>query len=145
MKNLRLQFKKLLDSAAVPVYAHTGEWGDLGADLHAAEEVCCSPGEIKSIRTGVALAFPKGYGGIVADRSSLALVGLTTLAGIIDPGYRGEIKVVMANLGAETRTVRIGDRIAQLIIIERIEAHFDEADDLSSSSRQDKGFGSSGR
>jgi dUTP pyrophosphatase len=81
----------------------------------------------------------------VEDRSGLAVRGVTTLAGVIDPGYRGEIKVVMTNLSAAPVEIKAGDRIAQLRIVRRIEAAFDEVNELVEASRGEKGFGSTGR
>src|SRR5215813_13430555 len=102
MKSIIIKVKKLVREATLPTYAHQGEFGELAADLYAAEEVMLKPGEVGGIRTGIAVEFPPGFGGIVSDRSGLATRGFTTLAGVIDPGYRGELRVVAANLGSET-------------------------------------------
>jgi dUTP pyrophosphatase len=96
------------------------------------------------ISTGIALAIPDGFGAIVEDRSGVALQGLATLAGVIDTGYRGEIKVVIVNLGETAAMIRKGDRIAQLRIVHRIEAAFTEESELPSTERQTSGFGSTG-
>jgi len=144
MKHIVIKLKRLVDSAKVPSYAHRGECGDLAADLYAAEKIEFLPGDVKSNRTGIAVEFPPSFGGIVADRSGLALQGFTTLAGVIDPGYRGELLVVAANLGTEPIRINEGTRIAQMIVIEKIEASFEEVRSLGSSERADSGFGSSG-
>ena len=89
---------KLREEAQLPRYAHTGPFGDLAADLYAAQGVVLEPAATRSIPTGIALEFPSTHGALVEDRSGLAMRGLTTLAGVIDPGYRGEIKVVVTNL-----------------------------------------------
>jgi dUTP pyrophosphatase len=135
---------KLRPEAQIPRYAHAGAYGDLAADLYAAEALTIVPGATVALSTGVALEFPPTHGALVEDRSGLALRGLTTLAGVIDPGYRGEIKVVVTNLGAEAVEVRIGDRIAQLRIVHRIEADFEEVTDLRVAARGVNGFGSTG-
>lgn len=145
MKTVIIKIKKLVSNAHLPAYAHLGEYGDLGADLCAIEDVELLPGEVKSIRTGIAVEFPPGFGAIVSDRSSLALRGFTTLAGIIDPGYHGEIKVVATNLGSRPLRVTAADRIAQLIILEKTEAKFIEAENMQPSDRAEGGFGSTGQ
>ncbi len=136
--------EKLHPSAKVPRYAHLGDFGDLAADLHALTEVKLAPGETVAIPTGIALGLPPGYGALVEDRSGMALRSLTTLAGVIDPGYRGEIKVVLTNLAATPQTLAAGDRIAQLRIVRRIEANFKVVEDLDGTLRGQKGFGSTG-
>src|SRR5450755_1276992 len=116
-----IKVKKLYGAAQVPRYAHVGEFGDLAADLYALVGVTLAAGETLPVATGIALEFPATHGALVEDRSGLAVRGVTTLAGVIDPGYRGEIKVVMTNLGTAAVEIKVGDRIAQLRIIERIE------------------------
>jgi dUTP pyrophosphatase len=135
---------KLHPAAVLPHYAHRGAFGDLAADVSALEAADLAPGEIKALRTGLAFEFPAEYGALIEDRSGLALKGVCTLAGVIDPGYRGELKVVLTNLGKETLRVNPGDRIAQLRIIHRVEVEFAEADSVSSTERDTRGFGSTG-
>jgi dUTP diphosphatase len=135
---------KLRPEAQLPRYAHVGAYGDLAADLYAAEALTIVPGATVAVSTGVALEFPPTHGALVEDRSGLALRGLTTLAGVIDPGYRGEVKVVVTNLGAEAVEVKAGDRIAQLRIVHRIEADFEEVTELAAATRGVNGFGSTG-
>jgi dUTP pyrophosphatase len=96
------------------------------------------------VPTGIALEFPSTHGALVEDRSGLAVRGVTTLAGVIDPGYRGEIKVVITNLSAAPVEIQPGDRIAQLRIVQRIEASFEEVDELGEARRGERGFGSTG-
>ena len=136
--------QRLLPSAQLPRYAHTGPFGDLAADLFAAEAATLSPGATLAVRTGLAMELPSTHGALVEDRSGLALRGVTTLAGVIDPGYRGELKIVLTNLGAEPQTVAPGHRIAQLRIVRRIEARFEETDTLAEAPRGAGGFGSTG-
>lgn len=139
-----IKVKKLHPAAQLPRYAHVGEYGDLAADLHALSTQTLQPGETVAVPTGIALEFPSTHGALVEDRSGLALRGVTTLAGVIDPGYRGEIRVVMTNLSATEQKVSAGDRIAQLRIVQRIEASFDEVDELGEAKRGERGFGSTG-
>jgi dUTP pyrophosphatase len=135
---------KLKEEARLPRYAHVGEYGDLAADLYSAEELLIVPGSTVAVSTGVALEFPSTHGALVEDRSGLAVRGLTTLAGVIDPGYRGEIKVVVTNLGVAAVEVKVGDRIAQLRIVQRIQADFEEVTELGVAARGANGFGSTG-
>jgi dUTP pyrophosphatase len=139
-----IKVKKLDAAARVPRYAHAGEFGDLAADLYALAAVTLGAGETRPVATGIALEFPSTHGALVEDRSGLAARGVTTLAGVIDPGYRGEIKVVMTNLGAAAVEIGPGDRIAQLRIVQRIEAQFEEVEELGEAARGARGFGSTG-
>jgi dUTP pyrophosphatase len=111
---VRIRVVKLQPEAQLPRYAHTGEFGDLAADLYAVTGATLEAGTTMAVATGVAMEFPSTHGALVEDRSGLAVRGVTTLAGVIDPGYRGEIKVVMTNLSAAAVEVKAGDRIAQL-------------------------------
>jgi dUTP pyrophosphatase len=136
--------KRLHPNAILPRYSHDGEFGDLAADLYSVEELTLTKSDVKTVSIGIALEFPAGYGGMIADRSGLAMKGLTTFAGVIDPGYKGELKVVVAYFGPTPLQIKVGDRIAQLRIVKRIAGSFREIDDLSISERSDRGFGSSG-
>jgi dUTP pyrophosphatase len=144
-----IKVKKLDGAAQVPRYAHVGEFGDLAADVYASAGVVLAgagqAGSTQAVPTGIAMEFPPTHGALVEDRSGLAVRGVTTLAGVIDPGYRGELKVVMTNLGAGPVEIKAGDRIAQLRIVERIEASFEEADELGEAARGVGGFGSTGK
>jgi dUTP pyrophosphatase len=139
-----LRVKILHPDAKVPRYSHSGPWGDLAADLYAVSPWTLEPGETAAIPTGLALAFPAEYGALVEDRSGLALRGLTTLAGVIDPGYRGEIKVVLTNLAPIPQSISPGDRVAQLRLVRRIEATFEVVETLDETARAARGFGSTG-
>jgi dUTP pyrophosphatase len=129
----------------MPGYAHPG---DAGADLVAAEDLELAPGERGLVRTGLAIALPEGYVGLVHPRSGLAArLGVTVLnaPGTVDSGYRGEILVNLVNHDRERRAViSRGDRIAQLVI-QRVErAHFHRVDELPDSARGAGGHGSTG-
>ena len=141
---VRIKAMKLREEAQLPRYAHTGPFGDLAADLYAAESVMLAPAATVGVPTGIALEFPSTHGALVEDRSGLAIRGLTTLAGVIDPGYRGEIKVVVTNLSPVSVEIKAGDRVAQLRIVQRIEAEFEEVAELAEAPRGAGGFGSTG-
>ncbi len=139
-----LPVKRLHDLATLPRYAHTGPFGDLAADLFSVEDVEIEAGKTALVATGLAFAFPAGYGALVEDRSGLAVRGITTLAGVIDPGYRGELKVVLLNTTASAMALAAGSRVAQLRLVQRIEADFVEVAELDETVRSAGGFGSTG-
>ena len=142
---VRIRVLKLDGAARLPRYAHKGPFGDLAADLYALSGTTLEAGATTPVATGVAMEFPATHGALVEDRSGLAVRGVATLAGVIDPGYRGEIKVVMTNLSAAAVEIKAGDRIAQLRIVRRIEAEFEEVSELMEAERGRNGFGSTGR
>jgi dUTP pyrophosphatase len=144
LSDVRIGVKKLVSQAQLPRYAHVGEYGDLAADLYASDGMIIEPGATVLVPTGVAMEFPSTHGALVEDRSGLAVKGITTLAGVIDPGYRGEIRIVVTNLGVTAAEVKQGDRIAQLRIVRRIEAEFVEVAELGEAKRGAGGFGSTG-
>jgi dUTP pyrophosphatase len=128
----------------LPVYA---EPGDAGLDLRASEAASIAPGERRLVPTGLAVAIPEGYAGLVLPRSGLAKQkGVTVLnaPGLIDSGYRGELKVLLINHGAEAIGIERGERIAQLVIQPVARARLVEAERLPDSSRGMGGFGSTG-
>ena len=130
--------------AVLPAYAH-GPHEDAGLDLRAVERVVLSPGVAQAVPTGLAIELPPGYEAQVRPRSGLALKhSLTVNFGTIDPGYRGEIRVIMFNLGRADYIIEKGDRIAQLVVA-RYEAIEWEEGELGDSPRGSGGFGSSGR
>ena len=137
--------QRLDPDVPVPTYAHPG---DAGADLVSTQDVTLAPGERAAVPTGVAIAMPAGYVGLIHPRSGLALkqgVGMVNAPGTIDAGYRGEIKVLLINHDPDSPfVIHRGDRIAQLII-QRVEhALFHEVGQLPGSDRGDGGFGSTG-
>ena len=142
----KLRIQKLSEHAILPRYAH-GPAEDAGMDLHAVEDVSIAPGETKLVPTGLAIELPPGYEAQIRPRSGLALKHSITLPNspaTIDPGYRGELRVILLNLGRNPFEIRRGDRIAQMVI-SRYEAVEWEEGDLAISSRGIGGFGSSGR
>jgi dUTP pyrophosphatase len=141
---LDLPMRRLHPDAVLPVYAHAG---DAGLDLVAVETVTLAPGERYAVATGWAMAIPQGWVGLVHPRSGLALRQGLTVAnapGTIDAGYRGELKVILVNLGAESVTVTAGERVAQLVLQRVGAARVQEVDDLDDTTRGDGGFGSTG-
>nr|WP_218842727.1 dUTP diphosphatase [Nocardioides marinus] len=129
----------------LPGYAHPG---DAGADLHTTVDVVLAPGERALVPTGIALALPEGYVGLVHPRSGLAArhgVSIVNTPGTVDAGYRGEVKVLLVNLDPrEPVELRRGERIAQLVV-QRVErAAFVEVDALPDSARGTGGYGSTG-
>lgn len=141
-----LRFSKLKEGANLPTRAHEG---DAGLDLYACEAAHLGPGERWSVGTGIAVEIPDGHGGLVLPRSGLAGehgISLVNSPGLIDSGYRGEVRVLLLNTDpAEVFRVEPGDRIAQLLIVPIALPAPVEAEALAESARGEGGFGSSGR
>jgi dUTP pyrophosphatase len=140
-----LRFIRLSEAATLPTRAHEG---DAGLDLYAAEGARIGPGQRVSVGTGLAVAIPAGLAGLVLPRSGLALkqgVTLVNSPGLIDTGYRGEVRILLLNtdLGSEAKIAK-GDRIAQLLLVPIATANPLESDELDSTVRGAGGFGSSG-
>jgi dUTP pyrophosphatase len=122
--------------------------GDAGFDLRAVEPFTLKPGERQLVPTGVAIALPPGHAGLVTPRSGLAIkhgISVVNGPGLVDPNYRGELKVVLINLGRETFEGAAGDRIAQLLIVPFTAPPIAIVDSLDDTERGEAGFGSSGR
>lgn len=143
---MKLPVAKLNADAVLPTRAHDG---DAGLDLYACEAAHIGPGERWSVGTGVAVEIPAGHAGLVLPRSGLAKehgISLVNAPGLIDSGYRGEVRVLLLNTDpAEIFRVLPGDRIAQLVIAPIALAEPVETEALAESVRGDGGFGSSGR
>ncbi|MCP5111047.1 MAG: dUTP diphosphatase [bacterium] len=143
---MRIPIKRLHPDAHLPSYAH-GPAEDAGMDLRALNDTVLEPGEPVAVPTGLAVDIPSGYEAQVRPRSGLALkhsITLPNAPGTIDPGYRGEIRVILLNLGQQAYRIQAGDRIAQMIISRYEAVEWEEAE-LSDSERGQGGFGSSGR
>ncbi len=143
---MRVKIKRLDEAAFLPAYAH-GPEEDAGLDLRALEDTVLEPGQPRAVPTGLAIELPAGYEGQVRPRSGLALRHAITLPnspGTIDPGYRGEIRVILLNLGREPYRIARGERIAQLVIARYERVEWEEGE-LGESVRGEGGFGSSGR
>ena len=141
---MRIPLKRLDPNLPIPRHAHEG---DGGVDLHATEATTLAPGERTMMPTGIAIAIPEGFAGLVVPRSGLAArqgISIVNAPGLVDSGYRGELKVILVNLGAEPVDVERGDRIAQLVIVAVETQEYVEVDELPDSVRGEGGFGSTG-
>jgi dUTP pyrophosphatase len=141
-----VRFRRLSDRARPPTRAHDG---DAGYDLHAAEAAALGPGERASVGTGIAVAIPAGHAGLVLPRSGLAArhgISVVNAPGLIDAGYRGELRVLLLNTDRERSfEVVAGDRIAQLLVVRVEGPQLEEAPELDETGRGGGGFGSTGR
>jgi dUTP pyrophosphatase len=143
--------RRITDAAILPNKAYST---DAGLDLYAAEDIDINPHKTVLVSTGIALEIPEGHAGLIWDRSSMGVKGVHRFGGVIDSGYRGEIKVCLANLGYglhdwpyhhASYKIEQGDKIAQLIIHQIPDVQIVESDVLTTSSRDTGGFGSSGK
>jgi len=138
----QIEIKKLDVEATLPTRAHAD---DAGLDLYCLEDVVLTSGQGKRVKTGIAVALQKGFVGLIADRSSLALKGLKTAGGVIDAGYRGEIQIVLWNIGSDEVRVQRGERIAQMLILPIATPAVKEVGELDQTTRGSGGFGSLGK
>jgi dUTP pyrophosphatase len=142
---MEIEVKLLHPAARLPMRAHPG---DAGADLCSVEVISIPPGERRDVGTGLALAIPAGYAGFVQPRSGLAFkhgIMVVNSPGLIDAGYRGELRVSLYNSGSDSFLVNVGERIAQLVVQKVEEPAFVESGLLVDTVRGQGGFGSSGR
>jgi len=141
-----LRFRRLSEAARPPAQAHDG---DAGFDLYAAESATIAPGERASVGTAIAVAIPEGLAGLVVPRSGIAVrhgISLVNAPGLIDAGYRGELRVLLLNTDRdEPFRVDPGDRIAQLVLVKVEAPRLEESKTLDETTRGAGGFGSSGR
>ena len=143
---MRIPVKLLDDRLPLPTYAREG---DAGLDLLSAEDLTLKPGERAAVPTGIAVAIPEGFAGFVHARSGRALregLALVNAPGLIDSGYRGEIKVLVTNLDPSAPIyIKRGEKVAQLVIQAVERAELEAVDELPESVRGQGGFGSTGR
>lgn len=143
---MRIAIRQIDRDLPLPSYARSG---DAGLDLFAAEDVTLRPDDRAEVRTGIAVAIPEGYAGFVQARSGRAAregLAVVNAPGLIDSGYRGEIKIIAINLDRATPiTIRRGDRVAQLVILKVERAELEPVDTLPPSERGEGGHGSTGR
>ena len=149
---MKLHWKKVHNNAKAPHVAHPGE--DLAYDLFAAEDVTLAAGRVTLVRTGIAIQFEPPHGAIVKDRSSMAMKGIKTSAGVIDAGYRGEILVPLtldvnapqnSDGSPSSYTIKAGDKIAQMIPVKPLTTfEVEQREVLQETIRGERGFGSSG-
>lgn len=139
---MKLEVKKLDPEVKLPTRAHSD---DAGLDLYSIEECVLAPSERRAIKTGIAVAIPTGYVGLIWDKSGLAAkAGLKTMGGVIDAAYRGEIMVIVANLSDTLYKIEKGSKIAQLIIQKVELTEVCEVSELDDTIRGKDGFGSTG-
>ena len=138
---MELKIKRLNSEAKLPSYGHAG---DAGLDLYSAVDHVLAPASVFAVPTGIKMAIPRGYVGLVWDKSGISLKGVHRLAGVVDAGYRGEIQVVMVNLGREPFEIKPGMKIAQMLIQPVVSVSVIETDELDDTSRGEGGFGSTG-
>ncbi len=139
---MELKAKKIQPDAKLPRYGHKG---DAGLDLFSSIGRVLEKGQVEAIPTGIRVAIPDGYVGLVWDKSGVSLKGVHRLAGVIDSGYRGEVKVVMVNLSDAPFVIDKGMKIAQMLVQPVTTVHVVEAEDLDDTSRGEGGFGSTGK
>jgi dUTP pyrophosphatase len=140
--NMKIKIKKLKEDSKLPSYAHPG---DVGMDLFSMETFTIEPGGHHFFYHGFAMEFSEGYAAIVKDKSSISKIGLHTMGGVFDAGYRGEYNTHLVNLSSEPYTVEEGDKVSQLIIYPVAIAELEEVNELGESSRGMGAFGSTGR
>jgi dUTP pyrophosphatase len=138
---MELRVKRIHPEAKLPVYGHPG---DAGLDLFSVADRDLAPGEVFAVPTGIQIAVPAGHVGLVWDKSGLSLKGIHRLAGVVDAGYRGEVQVVLINLGRDAFTLRKGMKIAQLLVQPVSAVEVLESQALDDTSRGQGGFGSTG-
>lgn len=144
--SIPVQVKRLPHGEGLPLPAYATA-GAAGMDVVSAEDVTLAPGARHAVATGLALAIPEGYEIQVRPRSGLALkhgISVPNTPGTIDSDYRGELKVILINLGAEPFAIARGDRVAQLVLAPVVQAAWDEVADLDATERGAGGFGSTG-
>lgn len=142
MSVLSFQVKKLDANAKLP---EKNNPNDAGIDIFSNEAHTLQPGEVYMFSTGISVAIPDGYVALIWDRSGLGSKGIHRLAGVIDSGYRGEWKIVLANVSNDPYEVEVGDKIAQCVLQQFEKVTISEVDELPESLRGEKGFGSSGK
>jgi dUTP pyrophosphatase len=138
---MELKIKRIHPAAKLPGYGHPG---DAGLDLYSAVDHVLAPASVFAVPTGIKMAIPPGHVGLVWDKSGISLKGVHRLAGVVDAGYRGEVQVVMVNLGGEPFAIRTGMKIAQMLIQPVASVSVVETEELNDTSRGEGGFGSTG-
>ncbi len=137
-----LKVKKIHEDAKLPVYGHKG---DAGMDLFACVQMALPPLQPVPVPTGIQIAVPENHVGLIWDKSGISLQGVHRLAGVVDSGYRGEVKIVLINLSREEIVIEKGMKIAQMLIQPVSTVTVKETDNLDKTVRGENGFGSTGR
>ncbi len=138
---MNIKIKRLHPDAKLPTYAHPG---DVGMDVYSLEDYVLKPGERKNFVNGFSAELPDGYGAFVMDKGRIGNLGIKTLGGVIDAGYRGEYNVDLINLSDTDFEIKKDDKIAQIVILPVGRAEIEEVEELSESSRGNGRFGSTG-
>jgi len=138
---MELKVIRIHPGAKLPCYGHKG---DAGLDLFSDVDCLLGVGEVKAVPTGIKVAIPQGHVGLIWDKSGISLKSVHKLAGVVDAGYRGEVQVVMVNLGRQAYAVKKGMKIAQMLIQPIMEVRVVESDELDDTARGEDGFGSTG-
>lgn len=139
---MKLEVKKLMPEAKLPTRAHSD---DAGLDLYSVEECVLASGGRRAVKTGIAVAIPAGYVGLIWDKSGLsAKAGLKTMGGVIDAAYRGEVQVIIVNLSDAPYEIQKGSKVAQLLIQKVALPEVCEVSELNDTLRGESGFGSTG-
>jgi dUTP pyrophosphatase len=138
---MELKVKRIHPDAKIPAYGHPG---DAGMDLFSVVDRVLAPGEVFAVPTGIQVAIPAGFVSLIWDKSGVSLKGVHRLAGVVDAGYRGEVRVVMINLGKEPFALKTGMKIAQMLIQPVATVTIVETETLDDTSRGQGGFGSTG-
>lgn len=139
---MTIPVQRLHPDATLPTYAHPG---DAGMDVYSNEEVTLQPRERKAVSTGISMAVPEGYVALVWEKSGRALKeGLSTMAGVVDAGYRGEVMIVVLNVSETPIQISRGQKLAQILIQPVVSGTIQEVESLDDSSRGTGGFGSTG-
>ena len=140
---MELKVRKTKKESILPSYAHDG---DAGMDLYTTDYCTLGPGERVLLGTGIVMEIPSGYVGLIWDKSGLSNnFGLKILGGVVDAGYRGEVKVGIINLGKKSYSIKTGDRIAQMLIQKIGQLNIIEVKNITKTQREKGGFGSTGK
>jgi dUTP pyrophosphatase len=138
---MELKVKRIHADAKLPLYGHPG---DAGMDLFSVVDQTLAPGSALAVPTGIQVAIPTGFVGLIWDKSGISLKGVHRLAGVVDAGYRGEVRVVMINLGRDPFAITKGMKIAQMLIQPVVSPVVVESESLDDTARGQGGFGSTG-
>lgn len=139
---IKIKIVKIDSDVPLPQYANSG---DAGLDLYSIEDVVLKPGERRAIATGIKMEIPDGYVGLVWDKSGVALnSGVKTMGGVVDSGYRGEVRAIIINLSDKDFMIKKYSKVAQMIIQKFEQVGIETVNEISESERGDGGFGSTG-
>lgn len=139
---MKIRVKRIQENAKLPAYSHSG---DAGLDLFSSADLILESGGVKPVPTGIKMAIPPGYVGLIWGKSGISLKGVHRLAGVVDSDYRGEIKVVMINLSDTPFFIKKGMKIAQMLIQPVSSVGVTEVEELEDTTRGENGFGSTGK